>query len=293
MTAYADGWVVPSAYEMNSEIPIVQGLSVRIARSPSLSNFMFSTLLIGNDTCTCDIIRGTIEHFCRDVSFRGMISDLSSVPDRGSSAPDLIFWDAEGSLAERHLSADAFPREAINVLLLNPLTHALAGDQRPTLASVHACLYKPLQVSDLLITLLNGRSFVELRRAFQHQQEMLSQILERQNNPGIVGIPMENGMEFLPARSIVRCEGLNKYTMIITDQKGQLVSSYNIGEFHKLLHQHGFFAPHKSHLINLRCIRRLTNENQIVLQDGSLVPLSRRRRMEFVQRFRAEPSSIE
>jgi two-component system, LytTR family, response regulator len=94
-------------------------------------------------------------------------------------------------------------------------------------------------------------------------------------------------MDFLPASDIVRCEGLNKYTLIVTTQKTQLLSSYNIGEFAKTLQLYGFFSPHKSHLINLRCIRRLTVENQIILYDGSQVPLSRRRRLEFIQRFRA------
>lgn len=81
---------------------------------------------------------------------------------------------------------------------------------------------------------------------------------------------------------------MNKYTMILTTDNRRIVSSYNIGEFAKLLFIYGFYAPHKSHLINLRWIKKLTIENQIILQDGSSVPLSRRRKCEFVQRFRGD-----
>jgi two-component system, LytTR family, response regulator len=256
--------------------------------SPLLFKFMFTTLMIGNDAQSCDTIRGTIEEFCRDIEFHGMATDLRNAPTRGNNAPDLIFWDSQGNLAARHVAADSFPSGVINVLLLDQPLPARPTGARTIWASVHTCLYKPLQVPDLLITLSNGKSMVELRKAFQNQQDILERIMERQNNPEIVGIPTEEGMEFLPAKEIVRCEGLNKYTMILTRDNAQLVSSYNIGEFAKILHAYGFFSPHKSHLINLRCIRRLTNENQIVLHDGSQVPLSRRRKLEFVQRFRGE-----
>jgi two-component system LytT family response regulator len=117
---------------------------------------------------------------------------------------------------------------------------------------------------------------------------MLHKILDRQNNPGVVGIPTDQGMEFIAAKDILRCEGLNKYTLIVCSDGLQLVSSYNIGEFAKQLQPFSFFAPHKSHLVNLAFIKRLNCENQIVLRDGTAVPLSRRRRLEFLQRFRVD-----
>ncbi len=249
---------------------------------------MFTTLMIGSDAQACDTIRGTIQQYCSDIAFQGMATEPKAAWHGMHAAPDLIFWDHQGSLAQRHATLDTFPSSVINVLLLDEPLRGEAAINRATWSSVHTCLYKPLQVPELLISISNGRSMVELRRAFQAQQERLDKIIERQANPGIVGIPTDNGIEFLPACEIVRCEGLNKYTKIVTAHPCPLVSSYNIGEFAKLLQAYGFFAPHKSHLVNLRCIRRLTLENQIILHDGSQVPLSRRRRLDFISRFRAE-----
>jgi hypothetical protein len=118
---------------------------------------MFTTLMIGNDANTCAKIKGTIEEYCIDVQFQGMASDFTKMPAAGGQDPDLIFWDARDAPTERHVEADNFPQHAINVLLLDqPLTerhHAL----RSTWATVQTCLYKPVQVPDLLITLSNGR----------------------------------------------------------------------------------------------------------------------------------------
>ncbi len=244
--------------------------------------------MIGNDTVACDTIRSAIQQFCSDVEFRCLSSEAGEALTTNTPVPDLIFWDAAGNLASRHVEADTFPSGSLNVLLIDETLPARAVGAGANWASVHNCLRKPLQVADLLITLSNGRSLVELRRALLQQQVLLHNIMARQINPGIVGIPTEDGMEFLPAQEILRCEGLNKYTKIVTNRQGSIISSYNIGEFAKMLQTFGFFACHKSHLINLRCIKRLTIENQIILHDGSCVPLSRRRRLEFVQRFRGD-----
>lgn len=242
--------------------------------------------MIGNDLGACDTIRATIEQYCHDMVFQGMAPDPAYTTSNGSQHPDMIFWDAQDSIATRHVAADTFPSETINVLLLKEPLAAHAQLARPAWSTVHACLHKPLYVPELLIALSNGRSMMELRRGFLAQQKALERIMNRQSDPGMVGIPTEEGMEFIPAQDIVRCEGLNKYTLIVTASNAQIVSSYNIGEFAKILQVYGFFAPHKSHLVNLRCIRKLTHENQIILKDGTQVPLSRRRRLDFVQRFR-------
>lgn len=99
----------------------------------------------------------------------------------------------------------------------------------------------------------------------------------------LIGIPTMEGIEFLYSSEIIRCEGLQKCTRIVTIRKSNMVSSYCIGEFRKLLDAHGFFSCHKSHLINLMHVRKLTREGFIFLSDNIAVPLARRKKMEFLQ----------
>ena len=98
----------------------------------------------------------------------------------------------------------------------------------------------------------------------------------------MVGIPTTDGIDFMNPEDIVRCEGLQKHTLIVTVGY-EFISSYNIGEFIKILKPHGFFATHKSHLVNLKHIRKLNTEGSICMDDGSYVPLSRRRRRTFLE----------
>ena len=98
----------------------------------------------------------------------------------------------------------------------------------------------------------------------------------------MIGIPTMEGIDFIHMYEIVRCEGLQKCTRIVCTLKSNLISSYNIGEFRKLLEEHGFFSCHKSHLINLMHVRKFTREGFVFLSDNTAIPLARRKRLEFL-----------
>ena len=112
--------------------------------------------------------------------------------------------------------------------------------------------------------------------------EYLEKVLHEKKADTIVGIPTLDGFDFLFVREIIRCEGLQKCTRIVTTSKTDIVSSYNIGEFRKMLEPFYFFSPHKSHLINLGFILRYKREGTIILRDNTCIPVSKRKKSEFL-----------
>lgn len=57
------------------------------------------------------------------------------------------------------------------------------------------------------------------------------------------GIPTLEGYDFIRVRDIIRCKGLERCTQIVTVERSNIVSSYNIGEFVRLLEPFGLFSP--------------------------------------------------
>jgi two-component system, LytTR family, response regulator len=241
---------------------------------------MLSALMVGEDIQACETIRHTMHQHCRDIAFKGMTIEPSRIW-LGDQGPDLVFWDEGSHAATRHLLEGSLPLGHMNLMLVQG-----GSEPRQPWGSMHVCLRKPLLEQELLRAIAQSRIMVEMRRSLETHQRLLDKLMMRQPMGALVGIPTEDGMEFLPPNTLLRCEGVNKYTLIQTCDGSQMISSYNIGEFAKLLQHHGFFAPHRSHLINLAHIRKLTLDNLIILTDGSQVPLSRRRRQEFVDLFK-------
>lgn len=103
----------------------------------------------------------------------------------------------------------------------------------------------------------------------------------------LVGIPTMDCMEFIDTEKIIRCEGLQKCTLIVTTEKSDLISSYNLGKFVGLLKENGFFQCHRSHLINLKFVKKYTREGYIFFNASSKpVPLARRRKYDFLNQIR-------
>lgn len=103
----------------------------------------------------------------------------------------------------------------------------------------------------------------------------------------LVGIPTIECMEFIDTEKIIRCEGLQKCTLIVTTEKTDIISSYNLGKFADLLKENGFFQCHRSHLINLKFVKKYTREGYIIFNASSKpVPLARRRKSDFLNQIK-------
>jgi two-component system LytT family response regulator len=146
-------------------------------------------------------------------------------------------------------------------------------------------ILKPLNVNDIVVSVGSAiRKFSQ--RTFYRMAATSPQEAQLLPHTRLFGIPTLEGIDFLYVHEIVRCEGLQKCTCVVSTRKVNMISSYNIGEFRKLLEAHGFFACHKSHLINLMHVKKFTREGFIYLIDNVAIPLARRKRLEFLDQIK-------
>jgi len=144
-------------------------------------------------------------------------------------------------------------------------------------------LLNPLNVTDIVLSVGKAVRKLSERASLQTINQGYANDPSFLPHTKLFGIPTIESIEFLHVHEIIRCEGLQKCTIVLSTRKSRLVSAYNIGEFRKWLEQYGFFSCHKSHLINLMHVRRLTREGFVYLIDNAAVPLARRKRQEFLQ----------
>lgn len=151
--------------------------------------------------------------------------------------------------------------------------------------SASGFILKPIQVTDFLPAVNSAIQKIKQTEANVRYREMIEQIYWKLSHNDSFGIPTMDGMEILEPAEIVRCEGLQRCTVIYTSSKKKLISSYNIGQFIRLLEPLGFFSTHKSHLINLKHIDHINKENCVVMSDGKYIPISRRRKSAFLEKL--------
>ena len=144
-----------------------------------------------------------------------------------------------------------------------------------------ACGYvlKPLKVEEVVPAIEVAQCRINSRKEGISNMVSPQGILFPDN---IIGIPTMEGFEFIKIEDIIRCEGFQRCTRIITIDRSDIISSYHVGVFRKRLSSRYFYSTHKSHLINLQHIRSYMKEGTIKMSDGTCVPVSKRRKSEFL-----------
>ncbi|MBN1340832.1 MAG: response regulator transcription factor [Bacteroidales bacterium] len=152
----------------------------------------------------------------------------------------------------------------------------------------NACGYliKPIS-ADMLSNAVNNFNNKNYQKKQNSRNKMIAEkYLQYSSSEDVIGIPTIEGFEFISINDIIRCEGLQKCTQVITKERSDIISSYNLGEFRKMLEPYGFYSPHKSHLINLKYIRKYHREGNILMINNSFVPVAKRKKSEFLTRVK-------
>ncbi|MFZ6012437.1 MAG: LytR/AlgR family response regulator transcription factor, partial [Bacteroidota bacterium] len=103
-----------------------------------------------------------------------------------------------------------------------------------------------------------------------------------------LAITTYDGVIFLELDKIIRCEADMNYTNFILSDHKTFLSSKTLKEYEELLETHkNFVRVHRSHLINMDYVVKLKNDGFLVLKDQSLVPISRRRKEEVMEKLNA------
>lgn len=146
-------------------------------------------------------------------------------------------------------------------------------------------LLKPIDSSMLTEVVLNAKKRIESKKSNANIQELLQHLSSSTRKTNRIGIPTMEGLEFVEMNEIIRCEGDQKYTKVYLTNRTNILSSYNIGEFRRILEHHNFFQCHKSHLVNLNHVRKYNKEGTLHMSDDSSVPVSKRKKIEFLNQL--------
>jgi len=142
---------------------------------------------------------------------------------------------------------------------------------------------KPIDTDELTIAIDNAKKSIDQKTGSKVIEVLMDNI--SQNNLAFqkIGIPSIMGLDFVKVTDIICCEGTDKYTKVKLHNQEELLSSYNIGEFKKILPDSIFFQAHRSYLVNITKISQYQKDGTIIMEDSTAIPLARRRKEEFLQ----------
>lgn len=245
---------------------------------------MIKAIIIEDEKPLADYLREVILEVDPTIEIAGQYYDVSpGIKAIEEHHPQLVFLDImlpEGSGFD---VLDALPHRSPEVIFVT--AHDSFWQQAFDYAAI-GYLLKPVYKPALETALSNARKRIEAGTADQ-----LASVLEkifpgRQELPGKLAIPTDKGYRFESFEHIIRLESSNAYTWIYLTSGVKLLSSYNLGEFRKILPEKEFIQVHKSHIVSTKhMVQFNTRDCLLETADGALIPVSRRSRAHFMRLF--------
>jgi len=88
----------------------------------------------------------------------------------------------------------------------------------------------------------------------------------------------QSGYEIIPFHEILRCEAESNYTNIVLTNGKVILSSKSLKHIENELPANLFIRVHKSHVVSIREIRRISSDSFVELSNGNKIPVSRRKK---------------
>lgn len=241
---------------------------------------MISALIVERDLKTYNTLESLLHSHCPQISLWNNSDKYSdAIENIKLLGPDLVFFEFDILSNSKLNFKNLF--DPINFELI-----AISRTSKYALQAFNCCasgyLIKPIQVQNLISSVLTASKRVNAKKRSGESNPANQLAYKSLQQNEVIGIPTLEGYEFIPVKKIIRCEGMQKCTRVITTEKTDLISSYSLGEFIKRLEPFGFYSPHKSHLINLSMVRKYHKEGSIYMKNGTWIPVSKRRKKDFL-----------
>jgi two-component system, LytTR family, response regulator len=189
--------------------------------------------------------------------------------------PDLVFLDIEMPVMNGLDFLEQFIEPAFEVIFIT------AYDQYAIKAikfSALDYLLKPLDVDELQLAV---NRFLEKRKKAIDNKSLIENFIRNlkteKKSEYRLALNTTEGTYFLKTDEIIRCEADSNYTKFFLFKRKNMIASKTLKEYEDILTEHDFIRIHKSHLVNRKFIKSLSNEGYVILNDESHVEVSRRR----------------
>ena len=146
-------------------------------------------------------------------------------------------------------------------------------------------LLKPIDVEELENAVRRAKERIELQST--SNTSLIQNLLKFNQSRPKITISTDDAIEFVPVDQIIRLESDGGYTCIHCLNGVKLTASKNLKVFDEILSEYEFIRVHYSHVISVNYVERFVKRDggYLVMSNGDQVPVSRRRKEAFIQKY--------
>ncbi len=251
---------------------------------------MLNAIIVDDEEFARSSLYFLIQENCENVNIVGIAKSVSEARNLlNQQAIDLIFLDI------------AMPKE--NGFELIPAAQAAnasvifttAYDQyaiKAIKANALDYLLKPIDIDELKLAVDKAKKFINLNKTENNRNESLKNLandLTERTSIKKITLPSGQGYRVVDIEDIIHIEADSNYSVFNLSNLEKIAVSKVLKDYEEILPENTFVRIHKSSIVNLKYVKEFTTKNglQVVLNNGELITVSRRRASDFFDKIKA------
>ncbi len=241
-------------------------------------------IIIDDEPKARNLLRILVEENCPKITQIFEAGDLlSGVEIIKQEAPSVVFLDIEMPEHSGLEILNFIEKDVVNFEIIFTTAYSEYAIQAFQLSAIDYLL-KPVRPNQVKVAVDKAIEFLG-KSKINTKLEELKQSLSN-NNFEKIGLPVNDGIKFVNFKDIIMLTADGMYTSITTTEDANLCISKPLKHFVELLKNISiFYRPHRSHLINLKHIKKYVKSDggYIVMENDKAVSISKEKREEFLQ----------
>ncbi len=241
---------------------------------------MVKAVIIDDEKKSRMALTSLLERYCPNVIISGEAEGVQTgIKQIRANKPDVIFLDIQMQDGSGFRLLESFDEVNFEIIFTT------AFDQYAIKAIKYSALdylLKPIIPEELVeaVKKVEDRKIAKNSNLTQNIDVLLDNIKNKGSDSKKIVLTTAEKIHVIHVSEILRCESDNYYTKFFFTDGTNLLISKTLKENEKMLKDHNFIRPHKSHLINVTYIKGFMKNDggYILMSDNSKVPVSRRRK---------------
>lgn len=238
--------------------------------------YTLTAIIVDDELHGRENLRKICETYCPEINILGTADSVVNAKELVSiHNPEIVFLDINMPVLDGFDFIEEYHDPEFLVVFVT--AHEEFGINAVK-AGAADYLLKPINIKELKQT---------VKKLLLNKQKKVK--VEPVREPNKLVLPASHGFDVLVIEDIIRFEADGCYTKVVLKDGKNKIISRTLKDFEETLPKDLFFRIHKSHLINLKCIKDYSNlsGNLVTMIDGSKVEISRRKTASFIRKIKS------
>jgi two-component system, LytTR family, response regulator len=241
------------------------------------------SVIVEDELAAREVLKNYLSKYCPQVEVVGEAQNIKeAVPLLHEIQPQLVFLDVEMPFGNAFDVLEACKDLQFETIFVTAFSEYSLKALNQSAAYY---LLKPISIEELIVAVNKVHHQVMNHEIFNRNKIIVENFHESKPEKQQVILPTLEGFEVVKMEEIVRLRGNGNFTdLYLTNGDKKMVCRF-LKHFSEILPM-PFIRVHKSHMINMNCVKSYNKGGIITLNDGAEIEVSPTYKEEFLKNFK-------